>query len=115
MAKMDTATRIEQLLENDYAQEQLREGIDNLRSAYGRASKRRVKPARDERLRRQVQAAVSSLTEAAKAFNSGRQKPKPRWGRRLLLVAAVGGAIAVGVGLAMSGGRDQPESSAQGA
>ena len=112
---MDTTTRIEQLLENDYAQEQLREGIENLRAAYGRASKRRVKPARDGRLQRQLQAAASSFTEAAAAFNSGRQKPRPRWGRRVLLVAAVGGAIAVGVGLAMNGGRHQSESSAQGA
>ncbi len=96
MPQMDTA--IEQLLENDYAQEQLRVGLKNLRAAYARASKRRVEPTRDERIRRQLRTAAGSITESAKAFRSGRQKPKPRWGRRLLLLGAL---AVVGTGVAL--------------
>jgi hypothetical protein len=104
MATADTAMRIERLLENEYAQEQLRDGMKNLRAAYERARKRRVKPTRDERLRRQVQAATASLTEAANAFRTDRQKPKPRWGRRLLIAGGVG---AVGVGTALAVGKSK--------
>jgi hypothetical protein len=103
----DTATRIEQLLDNDYAQEQLRAGVMNLRAAYQRSQKRRVKTTRDERLRRQVQAAAASIGEAASAFRSDRRKPKPRWGRRLLILAVVG--IGIGAVLATrSGGEPAP-------
>ena len=102
MATADTAMRIERLLENEYAQEQLRDGMKNLRAAYDRARTRRVKPTSDQRLRRQVQAATASLTEAANAFRSDRQKPKPRWGRRLLIAGGVG---AVGVGTALAVGK----------
>ena len=99
----DTAMRIERLLENHYAQEQLREGVESLRAAYGRVSKRRLKAADDKRVRRQVQSAAASLTEAAKAFRSDRRKPKPRWGRRLMVLAGVGGlgagaAVVIGKG-----------------
>jgi hypothetical protein len=101
MAQVDTLTRIEQLLDNDYAQEQLQDGLRNLRAAYQRASKRRVEATRDERLRRHVQAAAASFTEAASAVRSGRKKPETHWGRRLLGLAAVGG-VGLGVALAAS-------------
>jgi hypothetical protein len=108
MAQMDTAARIEQLLDNEYAQEQLREGVKNLRAAYERASKRRVKKAQDKRLRRQLQSAAASIAEAARAFQSGRQKPKPRWGRRLLLVGGLAGA-ATGVAVVLKNGGEASE------
>jgi hypothetical protein len=99
MAATDTASRVspyvEQLLENNYARENLREGISNLRAAYARSQKRRVKAARDEKLRRQVQAAASSIAEAGKALSSGRQKPKRRWGRRVLVLFGLGAAAGV--------------------
>ncbi len=98
MAQMDTATRIDQMLENDYAQERLREGVKSLRAAYERGSKRRVNKAQDKTLRRQLQTAAGSITEAAAAFRSGRQKPKPQWGRRLLILVAL---VGVGAGLAV--------------
>jgi hypothetical protein len=105
MAATDTASRVspyvEQLLENNYARENLREGVSNLRAAYARSQKRRVKAARDEKLRRQVQAAASSIAEAGRALSSGRQKPKRRWGRRLLVVLGVG-AVTAGAALAAS-------------
>ena len=102
MAQTDALSRIEQLLDNDYAQEQIQEGLKNLRAAYQRASKRRVKPARDERLRRQVRAAAASLTEATNAVRSGRKKPKPRWGRRLVVVGVLS---ALGIGIAAAARR----------
>jgi hypothetical protein len=77
MAGADTAARVgpiaERLLENQYAQENLREAVENLRGAYRRASKRRVKPAEDKKLRQQVREAAASLTEAGKALHSGRR------------------------------------------
>jgi hypothetical protein len=109
MAATEQATRLtpylEELLENSYVRENIREGVENLRSAYERSQKRRVKTARDQRLRRQVRAAAASMSEAAQALQSGRRKPKPRWGRRLLLL---GGVAAVGIGIAIAaGGEDQ--------
>ena len=96
MAGADTAARVgpiaERLLENQYAQENLREAVENLRGAYRRASKRRVKPAEDNKLRQQVREAAASLTEAGKALHSGRQKPKKRWGRQLLILLGLGAA-----------------------
>lgn len=104
---VDTAERIEQLLDNDYAQQQLRDGIRSLGAAYRRAQKRRAKAAGDARLRRQVKTAAAQIGEATSAFRSNRQKPKPRWGRRLLVLAAVGG-IGIAVALAARGGETSP-------
>ena len=84
---------VQELLENEYVQQNLRDGVDQLRSAYRRAQKRRVEPARDERLRRQIASAARSINEAGSALRSGRRKPKPRWGARL---AVIGGLTAAG-------------------
>jgi hypothetical protein len=96
MVGSDKAARVgpiaERLLENQYAQENLREAVENLRRAYQRASKRRVKPAEDKKLHQQVREAALSLTEAAKALKSGRQKPKKRRGKRLLILLGLGAA-----------------------
>jgi hypothetical protein len=87
----------EELLENAYARENLQEGAEKLRDAYDRASKRRVKPSKDRKLRKQIEAAVAAIDEGTAALASGRKKPK-RTGRKLLLVltgAALAGAAAV--------------------
>jgi hypothetical protein len=98
MTATDTAARltpyIEQLAENSYARENLQAGANSLRAAYERSQKRRVKVARDEKLRRQLDAAVRSLTEGGKALLSGREKPVRRWPKRLALVIGVGAATA---------------------
>lgn len=104
MALKDTGSRFapiaEELLENSYARENLREGAEKLRAAYSRAQKRRVKPARDRKLRAQLEAALSAIDEGSAALFSGRRKPK-RTGRKLLLgavaLAAVGAAVAFAV------------------
>jgi hypothetical protein len=80
----------QRLLDNDYVQDNLAQAVESLRAAYRRASKRRVEPTRDEKLRRQVREAARSLSEAASALKADRQKPKSRRGRRLLLVLALG-------------------------
>src|SRR3954468_18476517 len=82
----------EELLENSYARENLREGTEKLRDAYERAQKRRVKPSRDRKLRSQFEAAIAALDEGSAALASGRKKPK-RTGRKLILtVLALGAA-----------------------
>jgi hypothetical protein len=89
---------VQELLENEYARDNLREGADRLRGAYERSRKRRVKSARDEKLRRQLEAAAISLGIGAKALASGRRKPARR-GRRAALAmlagVAIGGAVAL--------------------
>ena len=94
MAATNTASHAgalaERLLTNDYAQENLANAVESLRAAYSRASKRRVEPTRDEKLRRQIQQAARSLAEGAQALRTGRTKPKPRRGRRVILVIGFG-------------------------
>jgi hypothetical protein len=91
---------IEELLENSYVRENLRDAAQNVRGAYGRAHKRRAKATGDERFRRQVQDAARSITEAGSALRSGRRKPRPRWGRRLAFLLGLVGVAAVGIALA---------------
>jgi hypothetical protein len=110
MARDDTGARVaqyvQQLLDNRYAQENLSDGLEAARSAYRRATKRRVEPTRDEKLRRKVQEAARSLGEAASAIRTGRSKPRPRWGRRMLVVIGVG---AVGIAAALAAGQEADE------
>lgn len=103
MDRATTAARAgsyaQRLLENDYVQENVAEAIQHLRGAYDRAQKRRVKPARDERLRRQIREAALSIREAGEALRTGRSKPKRRRGRRIVLVI---GLAAVGIAAALA-------------
>src|SRR5436190_7105698 len=107
MAVADTASRVgpfaERLLENQYAQENLRAGVESLRAAYRRASKRRVKPAEDKKVREQLRRGAASIAEAARAVKSGRQKPKKRRARVVLLVVGVAG---VGAAAAVAGSEE---------
>ncbi len=89
----------EELLENSYARENLQEGAEKLRDAYSRAQKRRVKPSKDRKLRRQVEAAIAAIDEGTAALASGRKKPR-RTGRNLVLVAI--GATAAGAAIVLA-------------
>ena len=82
----------EELLENNYARDNLQEGVEKLRDAYERSRKRRIKPSKDRKMRKQIEAAVAAIDEGTAALASGRKKPK-RTGRKLLLVLT-GGALA---------------------
>ena len=105
MLRSDTATSVtpflERALDNRYAQENLSDAAEKLRAAYRRASKRRVEPTRDKKLREQLREAALSLTEAGSAIKTGRQKPRNRWGRRVLVVIGVG-TVGAAVALAAS-------------
>jgi hypothetical protein len=108
MAKTETASEagqyLERMLDNRYVQERLVEAAENLRAAYRRASKRRVEPTNDKKLRRQVRSARLSLTEAAKAakaLKTERKKPKRRKVRRALMFLGIG-AFAAAAALAAS-------------
>jgi type VI protein secretion system component VasK len=90
-----------QLAENEYARENLRRGAENLRAAYERSQKRRVKNAKDEKLHHQLEAALAQLSEGTRALATRRQKPKPRWPKRLAVVGLVGAAAA---GIAVTAG-----------
>lgn len=83
----------EELLDNTYARDNLQEGAEKLREAYERSQKRRVKPSKDRKLRKQLEAAVAAFDEGTAALASGRKKPK-RTGRKVLLVVL--GLVAAG-------------------
>jgi hypothetical protein len=105
MASTDALSRlapyIEQLLEDESARDDLRQGAGKLRIAYQRSQKRGVKAARDKKLRRQIQSAAQSLAEGATALAHDTQKPKKRRGRILLTLLTLG-AIGAGVAIALN-------------
>jgi hypothetical protein len=107
MPAADTTSRltpyIEELLDNEHARENLREGASQLRAAYERSKKRRVKAAHDRKLRRQLESAATALGAGAKALASGRREPVRRRGRRLVWLLGIG---IFGVGLALAASED---------
>jgi hypothetical protein len=100
---------LDEFLENSYAREQLRNGAASLRATVDRSRKARVKPAKDKKLRREVKAAATALSEGAQALASGREKPKRRWPKRLLLILVGGGVTAAAV-YVLGRGHDDPVS-----
>jgi hypothetical protein len=91
----------EELLDNTYARDNLREGAEKLRDAYRRARKRRVKPSGDRKLRRQFEAAIAALDEGTAALASGRKKPM-RTGRKIVLTVLTVSGAAAAVALALN-------------
>ena len=87
----------QELLDNSYARDNLQEGAEKLRDAYERSRKRRVKPSKDRKLRKQLEAAIAAFDEGTAALAGGRKKPK-RTGRKAVLALlgiAVAGTAAV--------------------
>jgi hypothetical protein len=105
MAATESASRlgpyVERLLQNAYVQDNLLDAVENLRGAYERAQKRRVEPARDEKIRRQLRQSALSLQKAGEALKSGRQKPKKRRAKQTLVLVSLG-AVGVAAALAAS-------------
>jgi hypothetical protein len=86
------APYVREALENREVQEQIRRGGKRLRSAYLRGRTRRIKAARDEKVRRQAKEGAIALVLAAKAIVSGARRPNRRpWRRRIVLVLGVAG------------------------
>ena len=85
-----------ELLDNSYARDNLQEGAERLRDAYERSRKRRVKPSKDRKLRRQLEAALAAIDEGTAALASGRKKPK-RSGRNTVLVVLAAAAATAAV------------------
>jgi hypothetical protein len=126
MASTDAVSRltpyIEQLLEDESARDNLRQGADKLRGAYQRSRKKRVKAAKDKRLRRQLQSAAQSLAAGATALAHDTRKPKKRRGRKLLALltlAAIGAGVAIALNedlrSSLLGSSADPEQSTDGA
>lgn len=96
-----------ELLDNTYARDQIQEGVEKLQDAYERSRKRRVKPSKDRKLRRQVEAAIHAIDEGTAALASGRRKPK-RTGRKIVLVLV--GTAAAGAGVLLATNEKMRES-----
>ena len=103
MARADRAAgpgaTAQRLLQDQYAQEKLTEALENLRAAYRRGSKRRVRPVEDKKVREHVRRAGLAAREAAKALQDGGRRPRKRRGRRILVVLGLGG---VGAAVALA-------------
>lgn len=86
---------VQRLLEDEYAQEQLRAAAIGLRAAYRRAGRKRAQAAKDKKLYDNLQQAATSVRQALLALQ--RPKPKPRHRARKLATAVVvvGGAAAL--------------------
>jgi hypothetical protein len=102
MPAMDSVFRLapyaREALENREVRGQIRGGTKRLRSAYLRGRKRRIKAARDERVRRQAREGAIAFVLAARAIARGARRPNRRpWRWRIVLVLGLGAA---GVALA---------------
>jgi hypothetical protein len=86
----NAAPYAERLLTNSYVQENLSNATERLRAAYERGRKRRISASRDEKIRRQVREAASSMRAAADGLRTGREKPKRSVGKMLAAAGALG-------------------------
>ena len=99
---------IQRVLADEDLRTQVRDAVDNSRSAYARANKSK-RPAqalvKDKKLQKDLKAAFVSAKGAQAAFRDAPSAPKGRGGKgRLLLLAVVGTAVAL---VASSGLRDK--------
>jgi hypothetical protein len=87
---------VQRLLHDEELQENIRSAYGSARKAYGRINGKGVKAlADDKKTRKELKEAASSLREAANQLR-GKKKKKRRWGR-LVFLALVGGALAIGL------------------
>jgi hypothetical protein len=93
----------EELLDNRYARDHLREGGERLQDAFRRAQKRRVTPSRCRRIRRQLESAIAALDEGTAALASGRRKPRHRGRKVVLALLALAG---IGAAAVLAGNED---------
>jgi hypothetical protein len=97
---------VTRLIDNEYAQEQLADGVRNLRGAYERAAGRRAaKAAEDKKLYKRLRRGAGSLIEGVTALKADRRRPRRRWPK---LVAVGGGLAAAGAVAATRKSADEP-------
>ena len=92
---------VQRLIQDDELRDNIRTAFESGRSAYGRLNNGKA-PAKvlldDKKLHRDLQNAADSLRSASDALREGPKKKKRKGGiGRLLLLAIVGGAVAIGV------------------
>jgi hypothetical protein len=92
---------VQRLIQDEELRENIRTAFESGRSAYGRLNNGKA-PAKvlldDKKLHRELQNAADSLRSASEALREGPKKKKRKGGiGRLLLLAIVGGAVAIGV------------------
>jgi hypothetical protein len=86
------APYVQEALENREVQDQIRRVAERLRSAYQRSRKRRIKAARDAKVRRQVREGTLALGLAAKTLALGGRSNRHPWRRRIVLLLTLGAA-----------------------
>jgi hypothetical protein len=92
---------VQRLIQDEDLRENLRTAYESGRSAYGRLNNGKG-PAKtildDKKLHRELQSAADALRDASDALRDGPKKKKRRGGiGRLLLLAIIGGGVALGV------------------
>ena len=90
-------TYVQRLVEDDELRDNLRNAFDSARKAYSRMSngKGPVKAVtEDKKVQRELRDAATSLKDAADSLRNGKKKKKRGKGR-LLLMALIGGGIAL--------------------
>ena|SRR3712207_1460743 len=92
---------VQRLIQDAELRDNLRTAYDSGRSAYGRLNNGKA-PGKvlldDKKLHKDLQAAADSLRTASEALREGPKKKKRKGGiGRLLLLAIVGGGVALGV------------------
>ena len=89
---------VQRLVEDDELRDNLRSAFESARKAYTRMSngKGPVKAVtEDKKVQRELRDAATSLKDAADSLRGGKKKKKKRGKGRLLLVALIGGAVAL--------------------
>jgi hypothetical protein len=92
---------VQRLIQDEELRENIRTAFESGRSAYGRLNNGKA-PAKvlldDKKLHRDLQHAADSLRSASEALREGPKKKRRKGGfGRLLLLAIIGGAVAIGV------------------
>jgi len=89
---------VQRLIEDEELRDNLRDAFEAARGAYGRATgngKGTVKAVTsDKKVQKDLRSAAESLREASEAFKAPKKRRKGRLGR-LILLALIGGAIAL--------------------
>ncbi|HET9162601.1 MAG TPA: hypothetical protein VFN89_04035 [Solirubrobacterales bacterium] len=89
---------VQRLIEDEELRDNLRDAFEAARGAYGRATgngKGTVKAVTsDKKVQKDLRSAAESLREASEAFKAPKKRKKGRLGR-LILLALIGGAIAL--------------------